>query len=337
MKKKHFENEGKDGTIPEGGGIIIPSHGKGHFFVAFLVTNASAGIEQIECYDSLKKETFKVGKKVKLPKIVRDFVLQVHSFWSKFVFDKKIQEVYELVEFMPTPQQTNRIDCGLFVVGICLHLLHGFDITSKIFLQHDISLLHKNLTHESDSWTLHHTTKYKQIEDNPFLNLKSAFILQHFPLLMKKDKVDDDDNVTDDEKLYEDILLPSQPSQVDDPSFQTEINCQNPVNDFIEEEVNVDSSSNNRGQTPLVGQRKMKVNNTQKENERSDTTTFPSQQVSVDIASTKETVTRDKKIHTTTTTRESTVTNIRFSLSEKSFQDIFILQLLAKKCILQLH
>ena len=51
--------------------------------------------------------------------------------------------------------------------------------------------------------------------------------------------------------------------------------------------------------------REINKNTTKKENNDRDGKTLQSKEISVDIASTKETVTNDKKLHTTITTRES--------------------------------
>ena len=138
--------------------IVISHLSNNHFFVLVLMTNASAGIKSIQCYDSLKQKKSIKGKKMELLFLVKTFILHLHCFWCKYVFDdeKKLEEVYETVHFIATPQQKNGIDCGLFVVGVCLHLLHGYDVSDKTFSQNDITSLRVNMSHKLNSWASTH-------------------------------------------------------------------------------------------------------------------------------------------------------------------------------------
>ena len=55
-------------------------------------------------------------------------------------------EVFDKVAFHECPVQKNGIDCGLFCVGIVLHLLHGKTVTKKVFSHKDVSNLRLQLT-----------------------------------------------------------------------------------------------------------------------------------------------------------------------------------------------
>ena len=312
--------------------IVIPHLSNNHFFVLVLMTNASAGIKSIQCYDSLKRKKSMKGKNMELPLLLKKIVLHVHRFWCKYVFDdeKKLEEVYETVQFIATPQQKNGIDCGLFAVGVCLHLLHGYDVSSNTFSQNDITLLRVNMSHELNSWVSTHSICEK-VYNNPFLHMTSDVILKHFPLL-RGTEIHDNDIPTDDEKLFEAVL---QPSQVEDISCQKgNIDKNSASIKTVEIDVDIPTTNDQKLHTKVNQEsavKEMNATTTKKENNDRDGKTLQSQEISVDIASTKEIVTNDKKLHTTTTTRESTLTNVRIKSIATSFPDNHILQLLVNK------
>ena len=79
---------------------------------------------------------------------------------------------------MPYPRQNNSIDCGLFCVGITMHLLQSLPILQTFFSQkHSTSLRLDiislcNITDSSADPTR-----------DPFKHLPSEFIRRYFPLL----------------------------------------------------------------------------------------------------------------------------------------------------------
>ena len=49
------------------------------------------------------------------------------------------------VHYCDCPIQKNGFDCGLFAVGVVLHLIEGIDVTRETFRQQDITNLRSTL------------------------------------------------------------------------------------------------------------------------------------------------------------------------------------------------
>jgi Ulp1 protease family, C-terminal catalytic domain len=120
--------------------FIIPVVHVVHFFV--LVVNFSASFPDlytdVNFYDSLRGRSTRRAAAF-LPSHTSEIVADVNEFLSHFVFHRPEHEhmqrihfeMFDKVAYHKCPAQNNVIDCGLFCVGVLLHLsLTGRVLTS---------------------------------------------------------------------------------------------------------------------------------------------------------------------------------------------------------------
>ena len=87
-------------------------------------------------------------------------------------------ELLKKVSYHECPSQLNGIDCGLFCVGVVLHLLDGINVNSTTFSHHDCSrLMFRLSTH------FLHITHHP--EDKDVINQTTCHVVRDsFPLLL---------------------------------------------------------------------------------------------------------------------------------------------------------
>ena len=129
--------------------LLIPIVLGSHFFVLCLDCCFSTPefVANVILYDSLKRRTRHVNHNVIT--IVKD----VNFFLQSFILhEKKHEHLRETdkaligrLHYGDCPIQDNGFDCGLFAVGIVLHLIEGKDIYSETFTQKHITNLRSRL------------------------------------------------------------------------------------------------------------------------------------------------------------------------------------------------
>ena len=131
--------------------IILPIIESHHFYVLVV---QMAGFcrclyERVHCYDSLhhSQRGRKKGSGGGVTAEQQEFLEQFNTFVNNFIYHDQEDlhqpstSLLSQLEFCPCPGQTNVIDCGLFSVGVVLHLLARKDVTSDTFKQADVSHL----------------------------------------------------------------------------------------------------------------------------------------------------------------------------------------------------
>ena len=120
--------------------LIIPIVHAVHFFVLAVDFNVASPdfFVNVDCYDSLRRST-RGGEK--FPSSSSEIVAEVNNFLCHFVLHKPEHdhlqrthfEVFEKLGYQECPPQNNGIDCGLFCVGVLLHLLDGKTVARNTF------------------------------------------------------------------------------------------------------------------------------------------------------------------------------------------------------------
>ena len=121
-----------------------------------------------------------------MPVAAAAIVAEVNDFFNNFVLHKSEHthwvhsnaELLKKVSYHECPSQLNGIDCGLFCVGVVLHLLDGINVNSTTFSHHDCSRLRFRLsTHFSH--IIYHP------EDKDVINQTTCQVVHDsFPLLL---------------------------------------------------------------------------------------------------------------------------------------------------------
>ena len=132
--------------------LIIPIIESMHFFVLVLDFKFTSPrfFVRIAYYDSMRRSTRGITASTPASQILGE----VNDFFHNFVLYKpqhkhlvrKIRELNEEVVYYDCPRQRNGIDCGLFAVGVVLHLIEGKAIDSDTFSPKDIHQLRLNLS-----------------------------------------------------------------------------------------------------------------------------------------------------------------------------------------------
>ena len=130
--------------------LLIPIVLVHHFFVLCLDCSFSSRefITNLTIYDSLQRRTRQINPDVativkEVNYFVRFYILQEEEHEHLRLTDEAL---LKRVEYGECPRQLNGFDCGLFAVGIVLHLVEGKVITMETFTQQDITGLRAKLT-----------------------------------------------------------------------------------------------------------------------------------------------------------------------------------------------
>jgi hypothetical protein len=168
--------------------LIIPIVDSMHFFVLVLDFNFASPrfFDRIAYYDSMVRRSTR-GISSTTP--ASEILGEVNEFLHNFVLYKpqhkhlqrEIGELNEMVEYHDCPRQRNGIDCGLFAVGVVLHLLEGKAINSKTFSPKDIHRLRLELsmhfkTYQPPSWIFRYHHRTSQLVRDCFPELKGTTI-----------------------------------------------------------------------------------------------------------------------------------------------------------------
>ena len=126
--------------------LFIPIVESSHFFVVVADFNPSSPdfFVNITVYDSMRRSTR--GSRG-VPVSAAAIVAEVNDFFKNFVLYKREHtpwvhsnaELLKKVSYHECPSQLIGIDCGLFCVGVILHLLDGTNVDSTTFSHHDCS------------------------------------------------------------------------------------------------------------------------------------------------------------------------------------------------------
>ena len=141
--------------------LIIPIVQNVHFFVLVIDFDArkrgskDGFISKVSIYDSMVSAKKRTTRQAVTN--VRDSVVSLlhlfNTFLNNYVLHKpsylKLRqtndELMSLVSFECCPQQLNGIDCGLFCVGVVLHLLDNLVVDAETFDSKDITALRMRL------------------------------------------------------------------------------------------------------------------------------------------------------------------------------------------------
>jgi hypothetical protein len=132
--------------------IVIPIIESCHFYVIVVGFAGSCRkfYNQVRCYDSLR-HSGRAQMGMQAMTYPQSFLSEFNMYMTHFVLHdrKQLQQptshLWSLLEVLPCPQQRNGIDCGLFAVGVVLHLLANVHIDTETFKDHHISNLRKEL------------------------------------------------------------------------------------------------------------------------------------------------------------------------------------------------
>ena len=141
--------------------LILPIVESKHFFVVLVNFNKRTSSETSEkfitdiiIYDSLVGTSRRDRGSAKEHKqSVLGLVKVINGFVNKYLLADRCNEILrqtddelgEKLDFFSCPQQRNDIDCGLFCVGIVLHLLDDHAVDDTIFSNADMSEMRKRL------------------------------------------------------------------------------------------------------------------------------------------------------------------------------------------------
>ncbi|KAI2506926.1 MULE transposase domain [Fragilaria crotonensis] len=113
---------------------------------------------------------------------IRAFLAEFHKFALYFVCDDKfkIGRPQTQVKHCPCPTQGNLIDCGLFSIGVVLHIIDSIPITNETFKQEHMTKLRSDLA-----------THLAAVENLSKYPLPCSVIRGCFPALLTMDDTDD--------------------------------------------------------------------------------------------------------------------------------------------------
>ena len=136
-------------------------------------------------------------KKRNIPACIKEFIANLVEVFNKFCHKPKkkcscqLKKVLQHFVQIGCPTQMNGIDCGLFAVMNCLHILDGVAINPSIFTQEHITRLQKVLPHvlgdEKNATRFYLCSILLCLRAATSQNLLSDVILKyskHFPLAM---------------------------------------------------------------------------------------------------------------------------------------------------------
>ena len=165
--------------------LLIPIVLGDHFLVLCLDCSFSTSefFANLTLYDSLIRRTRQINHNV--ASIVKDINFFVHSFILHDKQHKHLRDTDEAliqrVQYGDCPIQENGFDCGLFAVGIILHVIEGKRINTETFKQQHVTNLRSRLAtvFAGDSTELGTTS---QVVRECFPQLRGSSILDSFGL-----------------------------------------------------------------------------------------------------------------------------------------------------------
>ena len=315
---KRMQTQMRKLVLPGNKFIIIPYCGDNHFMVFLVETDSEAYLKSVVCYDSLQKSS----RHSHLPSPVRKFLQTLCIFWNKNVKSSKDNNqqnnLLKNVVLKECPQQKNSIDCGLFAVGICLHLLDGIDIQHNTFTQDNITLFRNNVSKTMGKWLEEGKSVEENINGNPFHYIDHCDLRGHFPLLSIKNTNIESLAVDTIEDLGTDDLPSTQQFEFDNlPSTQQ-----------LEEEIEY-LGTNDEDVEVVMHEGKVGISDPTKDNTESisSSETFD---IKINVTATKKTFTKTKDKLTVTTQSRNQNINIT-STNPQPYMDRFIQQMIEKK------
>ena len=171
--------------------LIIPIVQRKHFFVVVVNFNkrrSSKGlrsrrvvekfISDVTIYDSMvgafmttTKEAAKEEKNsvLEIVKVINNFIsIYILADVGHEMLRQTDEEVVDRLDFYSCPQQRNDIDCGLFCVGVVLHLLEDHVVDNTTFCHTDMCEMRKRLyTHFSQKVRNKSYNAYKHMIQQP--------------------------------------------------------------------------------------------------------------------------------------------------------------------------
>ena len=137
-------------TLARGSKLVVPMVHKSHFFVLVIELTGRHGCEfykGIEYYDLMDFCSAPTTRTRGAASHIRAFLAEFHKFALYFVCDDKfkIGRPQTQVKHCPCPTQDNVIDCGLFSIGVVLHIIDSIPITNETFKQEHMTKLRSDL------------------------------------------------------------------------------------------------------------------------------------------------------------------------------------------------
>ena len=130
--------------------FLMPVIEEGHFFVLEIDVdpNDADFYLSVRCYDSMEMPTRTVTRvrsernTVKLEKASAS-VENMDLWFRNYIYGVKETAVkpIDLLTFHECPHQTNGHDCGLFLLGVTLHLACRLSVDKDTFVQGDVSFM----------------------------------------------------------------------------------------------------------------------------------------------------------------------------------------------------
>ena len=174
--------------------LLIPIVELSHFFV--LCLDCSFGtplfVTNVTLYDSLRRRTRQINPNV------AGILKEWNFFICHFILHARKHEdlrqtdeaLLQNVQYRDCPRQLNGYDCGLFAVGIILHLVEGKDIGTETFTQEHITNLRSELVtvFASDDGAASETTS--RVVRSCFPQLNGSSILDSFGVEVVSKKKD---------------------------------------------------------------------------------------------------------------------------------------------------
>ena len=122
-----------------------------HFFVLYVETDHSLPqlYKEICCYDSFVQDDTPPSEKALAKKIKALDVMQSVDKWLRhYIYADHLPLSFDfehLIVYHNCPKQYNGWDCGLFTLGVVLHLALGLPVHKTIFNSEDVACLHTQL------------------------------------------------------------------------------------------------------------------------------------------------------------------------------------------------
>jgi hypothetical protein len=175
--------------------LLIPIVEQSHFFVLCLDCSfeTSLFVTNVTLYDSLRRCTRQINPNV------AGILKEWNFFICHFILHARKHEdlrqtdeaLLQNVQYQDCPRQLNGYDCGLFAVGVILHLVEGKDIGTETFTQEHITNLRSELVtvFASDDGAASETTS--RVVRSCFPQLNGSSILDSFgvEIVSKKKEV----------------------------------------------------------------------------------------------------------------------------------------------------
>ena len=161
--------------------LLVPILLNDHFFVLKLDCSLSTPefVLDATLYDSLRRRTRQINPEVSLiansvNDFLHNFVLHDDELKARRVDNETF---LRRLKYAECPAQLNGYDCGLFAVGVVLHLVEGKDVASTTFNQQQISGLRVKLASYFSAALGNELNTASQVVRNCFPQLRGSSIL----------------------------------------------------------------------------------------------------------------------------------------------------------------